>query len=169
MFVTVTILSPNFLLNNCCIKIMVDTVKLWKTFTRRRRYFYTISATERLRFPIQIFNTLLFCSTYVTLRHHVDAKTSSAIPYMANRAKVYYGESNDRIATQRYSSPEIPIGSRVMSRTTITPSGRRSRKMVANVAGCRSFCTFRDCHTSIAFTPVGPQPNLAHIFGWIWD
>ena len=76
---------------------------------------------------------------------------------------------NDRIATQIYSSPEIPIGSRVMSRTTSAPSGRRSRKMVANVAGCRSFCTFRDCHTSIAFTPVGPQPNLAHIFGWIWD
>ena len=76
---------------------------------------------------------------------------------------------NDRIATQRYSSPEIPIGSRVMSRTTSAPSGRRSRKMVANVAGCRSFCTFHDCHTSIAFTPVGPQPNLAHIFGWIWD
>ena len=75
---------------------------------------------------------------------------------------------NDRIATQRYSSPEIPIGSRVMSRTTSAPSGRRSRKMVANVAGCRSFCTFRDCHTSIAFTPVGPQPNLAHIFGWIY-
>ena len=24
LFVTVTILSPNFLLNNCCIKIMVD-------------------------------------------------------------------------------------------------------------------------------------------------
>ena len=76
---------------------------------------------------------------------------------------------NDRIATQIYSSLEIPIGSRVMSRTTSAPSGRRSRKMVANVAGCRSFCTFRDCHTSIAFTPVGPQPNLAHIFGWIWD
>ena len=76
---------------------------------------------------------------------------------------------NDRIATQRYSSPEIPIGSPVMSRTTSEPSDGRSRKMVANVAGCRSFCTFRDCHTSIAFTPVGPQPNLAHIFGWIWD
>ena len=29
--------------------------------------------------------------------------------------------------------------------------------------------TFRDCHTSIAVTPIGPQPNLAHIFGWIWD
>ena len=70
---------------------------------------------------------------------------------------------------ERYSSPEIPIGSRVMSRTTSEPSDGRSRKMVANVAGCRSFCTFRDCHTSIAFTPVGPQPNLAHIFGWIWD
>ena len=25
LFVTVTISSPNFLLNNCCIKIMVDT------------------------------------------------------------------------------------------------------------------------------------------------
>ena len=40
-------------------------------------------------FPIQIFNTLLFCSPYVTLRHHVDVKTSSALPYMADRAKVY--------------------------------------------------------------------------------
>ena len=77
--------------------------------------------------------------------------------------------TNDRIATQRYLTPEIPIGSPVMSRTTSEPSDGRSRKMVANVAGCRSVCTFRDCHTSIAFTPVGPQPNLAHIFGWIWD
>ena len=76
---------------------------------------------------------------------------------------------NDRIATQRYLTPEISIGSPVMSRTTSEPSDGRSRKMVANVAGCRSFCTFGDCHTSIAFTPVGPQPNLAHIFGWIWD
>ena len=41
-----------------------------------------------------------------------------------------------------YSSPEIPIGSRVTSRTTSAPSGRRSRKMVANVAGCRSFVHF---------------------------
>ena len=38
-----------------------------------------------------------------------------------------------------------------MGRTTSEPSDGRSRKMVANVAGCRSFCTFRDCHTSIAF------------------
>ena len=56
-----------------------------------------------------------------------------------------------------------------MNRTTSEPSDGHSRKMVANVAGCGSFCTFRDCHTSIAFTPVGPQPNLAHILGWIWD
>ena len=28
LFVTVTILSPNFLLNNCCIKIMVDACKI---------------------------------------------------------------------------------------------------------------------------------------------
>ena len=40
-------------------------------------------------FTIQIFNTLLFCSSYETLRHHVDVKTSSTLPYMANRAKVY--------------------------------------------------------------------------------
>ena len=56
---------------------------------------------------------------------------------------------NDRIATQRYLTPEIPIGSPVMSRTTSEPSDGRSRKMVANVAGCRSFRTFRDCHTMI--------------------
>ena len=40
----------------------------------------------------------------------------------------------------------------------------RSRMMFAIVAECRSFRTFRDCHTSIAFTTVGPQPNWAHIF-----
>ena len=50
--------------------------------------------------------------------------------------------SNDHIATQRYLTPEIPIGSPVMSRTTSEPSDGRSRKKVANVAGCRSFCTF---------------------------
>ena len=76
---------------------------------------------------------------------------------------------NDRIATQIYLTPDIPIGSPVMSRTTTEPSGGRSRKMVAIVAGFRSFRTFRDCHTIIAFTTVGPQPNLAHIFGKIWD
>ena len=76
---------------------------------------------------------------------------------------------NDRIAMQRYLTPKIPIGSPVMSRTTSEPSGGRSRKMVAIVAGCRSFRTFRDYHTSIAFTTVGAQPNLAHIFGYIWD
>ena len=30
----------------------------------------------------------------MTLRHHVDVKTSSALPYMANSAKVY----NERMA-----------------------------------------------------------------------
>ena len=49
------------------------------------------------------------------------------------------------------------------------PSGGRSRKMVAIVTGCRSFRTFRDCHTSIAFTTVGAQPNLTHTFGQMWD
>ena len=112
----------------------------------------------------------------VKMRHLIskklitDLRRRSSILRPSPRDRVATAaETNDRIATQRYSSPEIPIGSRVMSHTTSAPSGRRSRKMVANVAGCRSFCTFRDCHTSIAFTPVGPQPNLAHIFGWIWD
>ena len=72
---------------------------------------------------------------------------------------------NDCIATQIYPTPEIMIGSPVMSRNTSEPSGGRSRMMVAIVAGCRSFRTFRDSHTSIAFTTVGPQHNLAHIFG----
>ena len=76
---------------------------------------------------------------------------------------------NDRIATQRYLTPEIPIGSRVMSRTTSAPTGGRARKVVAIIAGCRSFRTFRDCHASIAFTTVGAQPNLTRMFGQIWD
>ena len=55
---------------------------------------------------------------------------------------------NDRIiATQIYLTPDIPIVSPVMSRTTSEPSGGRSRKMVAIVAGCHSFRTFLDCHT----------------------
>ena len=77
--------------------------------------------------------------------------------------------TNDRIATQRYLTPEIPIGSRVMSRTTSAPTGGRARMVVAIIAGCRSFRTFRDCHASIAFTTVGAQPNLKRMFGQIWD
>ena len=47
--------------------------------------------------------------------------------------------TNDRIATQIYLTPEIPIGSRVMSRTTSAPTGGRARKVVAIIAGCRKF------------------------------
>ena len=87
----------------------------------------------------------------------------------------FYGDilelayTNDRIATQRYLTSEIPIGSRVMSRTTSAPTGGRARKVVAIIAGCRSFRTFRDCHASIACTTVGAQPNLTRMFGQIWD
>ena len=77
----------------------------------------------------------------------------------------FWYDINDRIATQRYVTPEIPIASPVISRTTSEPSGGRARKMVAIVAVYRGFRTFRDCHTSIAFRTVGAQPNLAHIFG----
>ena len=67
-------------------------------------------------------------------------------------------------------SPSIDtLGSRVMSRTTSAPTGGRARKVVAIIAGCRSFRTFRDCHASIAFTTVGAQPNLTRMFGQIWD
>ena len=111
-------------------------------------------------------STIVYCDSYEN-----DNLFCNKCAFVRLRAALFVRlpSTNDRIATQRYSSPEIPIGSRVMSRTTSEPSDGRSRKMVANVAGCRSFWTFRDCHTSIAFTPVGPQPNLAHIFGWIWD
>ena len=84
--------------------------------------------------------------------------------------KLHYRDStNDRIATQRYLTPEIPIGSRVMSRTTSAPTGGRARKVVAIIAGCRSFRTFRDCNANIAFTTVGAQPYLKRMFGQIWD
>ena len=55
------------------------------------------------------------------------------------------------------------------SRATSAPTGGRARKVVAIIAGCRSFRTFRDCHASIAFTTVGAQPNLTCMFGQIWD
>ena len=87
LFVTVTILSPNFCLTTVASKSLQIHVKFWRTFTWRMWYFYTISATERWRFPIQIFNTLLFCLTYVTLRHHVDVKTSSALTYYGKPCK----------------------------------------------------------------------------------
>ena len=41
------------------------------------------------RLAVYRMAVVLFCSTYVTLCHHVDVKTSSALPYMANRANVY--------------------------------------------------------------------------------
>ena len=46
-----------------------------------------ISATERGRFAIQIFNTLLFCSPYVALRHQVDFKR-----YRGNRHYHYMAD-----------------------------------------------------------------------------
>ena len=131
-----------------------------ETFTEYERHGATLSGTSDYVQTRQRPRNVRF--DY----HNRPASDAELAPSQKFRVTSYI---NDRIATQRYSSPEIPIGSRVMSRTTSAPSGRRSRKMVANVAGCRSFCTFRDCHTSIAFTPVGPQPNLAHIFRWIWD
>ena len=81
--VTVTILSPNFLLNNCCIKIMVDTVNYGK-----RSHDEGDVSTPFLRLSVDVFLfKLIFCSNYVTLRHHVDVKTSSALPYYGKPCK----------------------------------------------------------------------------------
>ena len=71
-----------------------------------------------------------------------------------------YSNNNDRIATQRSLTPEIPIGSPVISRTTSEPSDGRSRKMVANVAGCRSFCTFQ--FNSIQFSLFPAHINISY-------
>ena len=54
-----------------------------------RWHFYTISAAERWLFLFKYLSTWNISSTYVTLRHHVDVKTSLALPYMAICAKVY--------------------------------------------------------------------------------
>ena len=43
----------------------------------------------RLSVDVFLFKYLTHCFFYVTLRHHVDVNTSSAVPYMANRAMVY--------------------------------------------------------------------------------
>ena len=81
-------------------------------------------------------STIVYCDSYEN-----DNLFCNKCAFVRLRAALFVRlpSTNDRIATQRYSSPEIPIGSRVMSRTTSEPSDGRSRKMVANVAGCRSF------------------------------
>ena len=56
-----------------------------------------------------------------------------------------------------------------MSRTTSAPTDGRAKKMVAIIAGCRSFRTFCNCHVSTAFTTVGAQRILTRMFGQIWD
>ena len=42
LFVTVTILSPNFLLNKCYIKIMVDTCKIMENVHRHYHIWQTV-------------------------------------------------------------------------------------------------------------------------------
>ena len=98
LFVTVTILSPNFLLNdllqNHCwyiklIRKITENVHMTKvTFLHHFcRWALTFSYSN-------ISAHCFICSSYVTLRHHVDVKTSLALSYMANCAKVYYAKMN---------------------------------------------------------------------------
>ena len=49
---------------------------------------------------------------------------------------------NDRIATQIYLTPEIPIGSPVMSRTTSEPSDGRSRRWLLTLLDAAVFVHF---------------------------
>ena len=86
LFVTITILSPNLFLCDFCFKIIADTRTIIETFHMTKVTFLQLSVDS---FLFKYLSTLLFCSTYVTLRHHVDVKTSLSLPYMANCAKVY--------------------------------------------------------------------------------
>ena len=88
LFVTVTILSPNLLLNDCCFKIIVDTRKIMENFHMTKVTFLHHFCRWALTFSYSnIWAHCFICSTYVTLRHYV--KTSLTLPYMANCAKVY--------------------------------------------------------------------------------
>ena len=84
LFVTVNILSPNLLLNDCCFKIIVDTHKITENFHMTKVTFLHHFCHWSLTFSYSnIWAHCFICSTYVTLRHHVDVKTSLALPYMA--------------------------------------------------------------------------------------
>ena len=83
LFVTVTILSPNLLLNDCCFKIIVDTRKITENFHMTKVTF--LHHFCRWALTLYYSNSwahCCICSTYVTLRHHVDVKTSLALPYV---------------------------------------------------------------------------------------
>ena len=69
----------------------------------------------------------------LTIAQSTDLHDGGGATYNVPWTSFYRSPYNDRIATQ----------------IICEPSGGRSRKMVAIVAGCRSFRTFRDCHTSI--------------------
>ena len=93
LLVTVTILSPNLLLNDCCFKIIVDTrTVITENFHMTKVTFLHHFCRWALTFSYSnMWAHCFICSTYVTsLRHHVDVKTSLALPYMANCAKVYW-------------------------------------------------------------------------------
>ena len=90
LFVTVTILSLNFLLNDCCFKIIVDTRKITENFhSHDEGDISTPFLLLRVDFSIQIFEhislfALLTCRYVITstLKRHWHYR-------MANCAKVY--------------------------------------------------------------------------------
>ena len=58
LFVTVTILSPNFLLYDCCFKIIVDTPKITENFHMTKVTFLHHFCGLALTFSIQIFEQI---------------------------------------------------------------------------------------------------------------
>ena len=55
LFVTVSILSPNLLLNDCCFKIIVDTRKITENFHMTKVTFLHHFCRWAFTFSIQIF------------------------------------------------------------------------------------------------------------------
>ena len=82
LFVTVTILSPNFVLNDFASKSLL-TRKITENFHMAKvTFLHHLSALSVNIFQFKYLSTYNICSTYVTLRHHVDVKTSLALPYI---------------------------------------------------------------------------------------
>ena len=81
LFVTVTILSPNVLLNDSSSKSIVDTRKITENFHTTKVTFLSVDF-----FLFKYMNTWHYL---LYLRRHVNVKTSLALPYMAISSQVY--------------------------------------------------------------------------------
>ena len=75
LFVTVTILLHNFLLNNCCIKIMVDTFKIMENVTMTKVIFLQSTPCLRLSVDVFLLKYLTHCNFARLTLHYVITST----------------------------------------------------------------------------------------------